>query len=253
MNSTIFIAPSLWNNQLNDYFAIGFFIALIVLQIRLLQRRRGHDPKVYSPALAWLRASSYFCLAYLIGWGSGVIDSVLAKPLFSDEQLHNPLWLALTAACFVVILFGYLRIWKVGTFNDGRIYRWWLTPWYGIAWGFAQASIFMSIWAGIELFGWPLWISGLVAYFAIGGYNGCWQQFYWDIYVSPPHNEKAFNTRKVLLAHTPNLIITMIYIALFGNLGIYFILQGIALGISASILRFPAWWDNYSAEAGATR
>lgn len=253
MNTPLFIAPSLWNGQLNDYVAAACILALIVLQLLLRKQAAQHDPKIYSPKLAWLRAISYYLAAYVIGWSSGVIDTLLETPFIRAEQSGNPLWQGMTALCFAVILFGYLRIWKVGTFHDNRIYRWWITPWYGIAWGFAQASIFLSIWAVIDLSGWPLWLTAILAYVVIGAYNGCLQQFYWDIYVSPPHNEKAFNTRKVLLAHTPNLIVCLIYLSLFGNLGIYFILQGLALGISASIMRFPAWFDDYSAEAGATR
>jgi hypothetical protein len=65
---------------------------------------------------------------------------------------------------------------------------------------------------------------------------------WWDIHVSPPHNIKATNTGKVLLAHNPFLLSSLTYFVIYGNAGIYVILNACALGASAVALRFPPFW-----------
>jgi hypothetical protein len=69
-----------------------------------------------------------------------------------------------------------------------------------------------------------------------------YQLGWWDIHVSPPHNIKATNTGKVLLAHNPFLLTSLAYLLIYGNVGIYVILYACALAASAVALRFPPFW-----------
>ncbi len=227
-------------------------LAVILLGI-YLQQRRGIAKDCYSPRLAWLRAGLYFCACLLIANVSGVLFKVLNSPLATAAQLVNPFWWLLTAACTVVIVVGYAVIWPIGTFHDGRQRHAALSLLYGSVWGICQGLLFLSFWAWVEYSGLAVYWVAIISYGLIGAYNGCWHNFFWDIYVSPPHNYSEWNGRKVLFCHTPNLLICLSYLALYGNAGIYVLLQGVALAASAYAMRFPAFWDDYSAEAGRER
>ena len=59
--------------------------------------------------------------------------------------------------------------------------------------------------------------------------------------------------KKVLYCHVPNLLIGLIWLALWGNFGLWVLLQTFCLLASAHAMRFPAWYDSYRGVAGATR
>jgi hypothetical protein len=69
-----------------------------------------------------------------------------------------------------------------------------------------------------------------------------YQLGWWDIHVSPPHNIKATNAGKVLLSHNPFLFSSLAFFVIYGNAGIYVILNACALGACAVALRFPPFW-----------
>ncbi len=69
-----------------------------------------------------------------------------------------------------------------------------------------------------------------------------YQLGWWDIHVSPPHNLRATNNGKVLFAHQPFLIASLGFLLVYGNVGIYVILNALALCCSAVALRFPPFW-----------
>ena len=233
---------------------VVLLLVLVVICALLSVRRQAHaGAAIYLPQAAWLRALAYFGLCLIVANYSGVLATVLNSPLASQAQLADPWWLALTGACLAVIVIGYALIWPLGTFNDGRKAHPVLSLLYGVVWGSCQGLLFLSFWAAAQSSGLGVWWVALISYILIGAYNGCLHNFYWDKYVSPPHNYSEWNTRKVLLCHTPNLLICLPYLALYGNVGIYVLLQGLALAISAFVMRFPAWWDDYAAEAGAER
>ena len=233
---------------------IGCIVLIaFVLAVTYLVQRRGIAANSYSAKLAWLRAGIYFCVCLLIASGSGVLATVLTTPLATAAQMADPLWWALTAVCSTVIVIAYAVIWPIGTFTDGRCLHPLLTLIYGGLWGVCQGLLFLSMWALVERSGLAVYWVAAISYLLIGAYNGCWHHFFWDIYVSPPHNYSEWNGRKVLFCHTPNLLLCLIYLALYGNVGIYVLLQGVALAASAYRMRFPAFWDDYSAVSGQER
>lgn len=207
----------------------------------------------YSPKMAWLRACAYFSVCLVVAHFSGALASVFHAALATPEQLGDALWWLLTLACLAVIVIGYGVIWPIGTFTDGRRLHPVLTLVYGSVWGACQALMFLSIWALVARSGLAVYWVAIISYLLIGAYNGCWHHFLWDIYVSPPHNYSEWNGKKVLLCHTPNLVLCLTYLALYGNAGIFVLLQGLALALSAYAMRFPAFWDDYTAEAGRER
>lgn len=209
--------------------------------------------KTYSPKLAWLRALAYFAACLGVAGMTGVLGRVISEPLATEAQRASPLWWAHTALYFAVIVVGYGVIWPIGTFTDGRKRHALLAPAYGLAWGLCQGLWFLSIWTLLGKTGLStLWVAGL-SYLAIGGYNAVYHSQFWDIYVSPPHNYTEWNAKKVLLCHTPNLLVGLSYLAIQGNAAIFALTQGLALALSAFFMRFPAPWDDYTAEAGRER
>jgi hypothetical protein len=227
--------------------------ALLALALVYRWRRRAVDDGVYHPALAWLRAGLYFCACWIVAALSGALDAVVAAPLASAAQRADPWWWLLTGICTAVIAFGYGLIWPRGTFTDGRRRHSLLSLAFGSVWGISQGLLFVSFWLLIAATGLePVWVA-VLSYLAIGGYNGFWHRFVWDIHVSPPHNYTEWNAHKVLFCHTPNLLVCLCYLALYGNFGVFVLLQGLALALSAYAMRFPAFWDDYRAQPGRER
>ncbi len=233
---------------------VATLLGLMLVLARAYARQRRTVPAgTYHPGLAWLRAGFYFCACWIIASVCGVLNAIADAPLASAEQRADPWWWALTAFCTAVIVLGYGVIWPKGTFTDGRRRHTLLSLAYGAVWGLSQGLLFVSFWILIASTGLHVGWVAVLSYLAVGGYNGVWHQFVWDIHVSPPHNYSEWNARKVLLCHTPNLLVCLCYLALYGNFGVFVLLQGLALALSAQAMRFPAFWDDYRAIPGRER
>lgn len=207
----------------------------------------------YEPRAAWRWALSYFLVCGLIGALSGAWQRAFGQPLVSPQQLGDPLWLGMTLLGVLIIAVGYGLIWPRGTFTDGRVDHPWLSTGFGLVWGLSQGLLFSSLWVVVEWTGLaPVWVA-VCSYLLIGAYNALWHAKVWDIRVSPPHNLRAWNTRKILACHTPNLLFCMGYLLLTDSFGVFVLLQALALALSARAMRFPAWWDDYRATAGEER
>lgn len=236
-----------------DSFAgiLALLVSLGFVWYCLLRRKVSSDR--YNPRLAWVRAGLYFGLCLIIASFSGVIAKLSAGSWLEPGQVSDPVWWVSTILCFAVIFVAYAVIWPKGTFTDGRKNRPFLTITYGAVWGLCQGLLFLSVWALVEASGLAVYWVAIISYFLIGAYNGCLHNFFWDIYVSPPHNYSEWNTKKVLYCHTPNLMFTLSWLAMYGNAGLFVLLQSVALAASSYAMRFPAFWDDYDAVAGQER
>lgn len=231
--------------------AVLLVAAVLLALLVLCSRRAAAD--TYVPLLAWLRAGIYFCVCLLVAASSGALALVLQRPLATAAQWHDPRWWAYSLLCGAVVVVAYAVIWPRGTFTDGRRAHPLLSLVYGSVWGLCQGLLFVSIWLGVARSGLaPGWVA-VVSYLLIGTYNGLLHRYFWDIQVSPPHNYSEWNARKVLLCHTPNLIVCLSYLAVYANFGIFVLLQAVALAASARAMRFPAPWDDYRAVPGQER
>lgn len=202
----------------------------------------------YHPGRAWLVAGAWFAVCLVAGQASGVL-AALARPAPRGEAG----WVALTLLAAAVVLVAYALIWPRGTFTDGRVRHAFLAPAFGAAWGFCQGTSFLVLWALIERTGLSLPWLAVAAYLAIGAFNAVFHRFFWDRLVAPPHNYRNWNARKVLLCHTPNLVVCLLHFALFRDAAVFVGLQMLALAASAVAMRFPAPWDAYRARAGEER
>lgn len=202
-------------------------------------------PRIWQPAVAWAFAGSYVALCLLVATLAGTLDAL--KPRAFSELPWVP-----TALGTAVIVLAYGVIWPRGTFTDGRRRHWLALP-FGAAWGLAQGLWFLTLWRSISAIGWPASATVLMSFGVIATYTALFQRLFWDIYVSPPHNLRLWNLRKVLLCHVPNLLCTLSYLALYDD-GVVFVLwQMLALTLSAWALRMPPPWDAYRAIAGEER
>ena len=100
------------------------------------------------------------------------------------------------------------------------------------------------MYAVLEEFQFARIINAVFLVVLIAVYNLNYQSGWWDIHVSPPHNIRDWNNRKVLFAHNPFLLATLTYFVMYGNAGIYVILNACALGASAVAMRFPPFWES---------
>ena len=244
---------TLLTGSLADWIAADAISGLIILTIWYLLAARDHDLKLYSPKLAWLRAGIYFCAGLLLSWGLGVLHSLLSTPLVTAEQLASWLWIVYSLFYLAVLWVGYIILWPKGTYTDGRMAHPLVTTLYGLAWGICHGQVFLCLWAIAEFTGLNSYWVAAIAYLLLSGYNFVFHQFFWDVHVSPPHNYEAWNMKKVQFYHAPNLLVGFIWLAIWGNFGLWVLLQTFALTASAHYMRFPAPWDDYTGVAGETR
>ena len=237
---------------LADWIAGAAAVALPGLLAACRRRAAGRDARRYDPRLAWLCAGAYFCAVLPLSWALGVLPSLLDAPLVTAAQWRDPHWIAYTLFYAAVLWVAYMRIWPLGSFTDGRRRHPLLATGYGLGWGLCHGQAFLCFWALAERSGLGVfWVAGLT-FLLLSGYNFAFHQFFWDVRVSPPHNYAAWNLRKVLCCHAPNLALGLVWLALWGNFGLWLLLQTACLLASAHHMRFPAWYDDYTAVAGET-
>lgn len=201
-------------------------------------------PPPYDARTAWRRATIYFTVCWFVATGTGSLQAVWGRPLATNAQLSDPLWWIWTAVCTAVILVGYGYIWPKGTLTHGRKLNIPAVLIFGFFWGTSEGLLFITVWSIIDFIVagtgyWSPLLVGVATFLVLSTFKGIWHSQYWDIYVSPEHNIEEWNLRKVLLAHTPNLIVTLIHLNVFLSVGLFVIWQTIALMLSAYFMHFP--------------
>ena len=90
---------------------------------------------------------------------------------------------------------------------------------------------------------WTPWQQGILAYVFISLWQWLLMDMYWDIYISPEHDNPKSIKLKVLLTHVPNVTLSLIFFIIHQNYAIFIALQTLAL-LGASIhMRMPAPWS----------
>ena len=200
----------------------------------------------YDPRSAWLRAVIYFVICFAIAHFTGALALVLSQPLASADNLHDVRWVLFTLLCIAVEVWSYVYLWPRGTLTHGRQLYWSVVLTFGLLWGLSEGLLFLSVfvltsqWIASKLLVW------IISFSVISTFLGLWHQFYWDIYVAPEHNILEWNIKKVLYAHIPNIVITLTYLSLYGNAGIFVLCQTFALVASTYFMRFPPFWAHNS-------
>lgn len=230
----------------------GFFLAVLVLLavfvFALVKNRRHHDPEVHSPPLAWLRGGIYLCSMLLFGAATGVVETIVSSPFVTPSQLREPAWLAMTLLCFGITYWAYGVWWPRGTVTHGRKAYPLASAAFGVLWGTAASQLQLGLFSTFQFFGLGRATAAVAVYFFFALFTSWFQVSWWDIRVSPPHNVRAWNTKKVLFAHNPFLIATLAHFALFGNAALFWLFQALALAAAAVAMRFPPFWVEDSTE-----
>jgi hypothetical protein len=223
---------------------LGVIVVGIATGAVFFAARAHHDPAIYSPKIAWLRAWVYYCFIILFSWVTGVLGYVLDHPLIAPGRLGDTTWLIIVAVCWVVAVWGYAYWWPKGTITHGR--KLYILPalFHGSVWGFCAGLLYLSMYAMLEQFGFPGIVNALILVAILSVYNLNYQIGWWDIYVSPPHNLRATNNGKVALAHQPFLLATLTLLVMYGDAGMYVLLSTFALASSAVAMRFPPFWES---------
>ncbi|WNC72217.1 hypothetical protein RGQ13_19155 [Thalassotalea psychrophila] len=199
----------------------------------------------FIPMAAWLRAGIFFCFFYLVSWATGTMEAIANSPLYTEEQLNDPVWVACVIGLFAFIIFAYWGIWAKNTMQFGRKLD--LLPQlvFGLIWGTAFGQMFLSFWylgvlIGPEWASWQLWI---FAYICISVWQALLMDLYWDIYISPEHDTPKSIKMKVPLTHIPNVTLCLIFFAVYENQVIFIALQTVALVGCTIHMRMPAPWS----------
>jgi hypothetical protein len=216
---------------------------MILLAMELRRRGPARPPQEYDPQRAWLRAGIYFCACWLFGLLTGVAQTLFTRPLVLAQQLANPAWLLFTGLCFVVVGVGYWVIWPRGTQTHGRRLNLPAVLLFGALWGFSEPVLFLSFWTLVGRVSTVPVLRIAGSFIAVAAFIGLWHSLYWDIYVAPPHNIQAWNLRKVLFVHVPNLLVSLSYLAVYDNSGVFVLVQAFGLLGSTLFMRFPGFWS----------
>lgn len=225
--------------------AAGFALVAAAFVVVLRRYLRGRDVWRYDTRAAWLRAGAYFSTAWAIASATGTLPTILAQPVVRDGQLADPVWLVGVVVVTLVVVIGYWVIWPIGTRAHGRRVVIPDTLLFGLAWGVSEGLLFASVYVTSlrllgGLWGGRVW-AAVLTIVVISLFNGVGHATYWDVHVSPEHNVIDWNLRKVALVHTPNLMLTTVFVAWHGNLGLWVGWETIALVGSAVMMRFPTF------------
>ena len=222
-------------------------LAVIVLGLGVgavfFAARANHDPTVYSPRLAWIRAWVYYCIVIVIAWMSGALGYIFDRPLIAPGRLQDTTWLILITVCWLVAIWAYVYWWPRGTLTHDRKLYLLPTIVHGLMWGFCAGILYLSMYAAIEQFGFPGIVNAIILVAILSVFNLNYQVGWWDIYVSPRHNIKATNNGKVALAHQPFLIAVLTLLVMYGDGGMFVLLSMFAMTCSAVAMRFPPFWE----------
>jgi uncharacterized membrane protein YbhN (UPF0104 family) len=223
-------------------------LAVIVLGLALgsvfFNVRAAHDPSIYSPKIAWIRAWIYYCFVILLGWVTGVLGYILERPLIAAGRTDDALWWSVVGVCWLIAIWGYVYWWPRGTITHGRKLHLLPALIHGSMWGLSAGLLYLSFYAMIEQFGFPAIVNGIALVLVVAVYSMNYQLGWWDVFVSPPHNQRATNNGKVAFAHQPFMLATLTLLIMYGDAGLFAVLTIFVMTCSAIAMRFPSFRDS---------
>ena len=167
-----------------------------------------------------------------------------ARQLFTAEQAADSSWTTYAYICFGYIFFAYWILWASKTLTFDRKFYVGSEIVFGLLWGLSMGQLLLSfvhLWgtaAGLE--GWALYGA---SYACMGFWQYLFQDVYWDVWVSPEHDDPKSIIVKTILSHIPNVAICLGFLVFFGkNYTLYVLSQTFALVAASIFQRFPAPW-----------
>ena len=225
-------------------------LALVPGLLAVIRWRYASVPAgTYHPRPAILKALVYFLMVAALANAS----SALAWFMGSVAQARDGLWWALSVPLALLVGSVYALIWSRGVFTDGRQWQPLWQSLFGLVWGLFHGLMFLILWQLAGLLVTAPWMQVALSFVLIATFNALWHGMFWDIQVSPPHNLKAWNLRKVLLCHSPNLALSLAHLGYFCDAVFFVAMQMLALMLSSLLMRFPGWNSAYRGRAGEQR
>lgn len=175
----------------------------------------------------YVRAAAYFTACWVVAVLAGV-----------PGRLHwsAPAWAVV--GCLLLEVVAYGVIWPIGTYVLDRP-RDWVSTAFGVVWGLCEAPLLLAGYLVVDRLGLGDVATVGLAFGVLAAFQGGWHAAYWDTKVAPEHNDPAWNLRKVLLCHTPNLLVTLAFVRAYDAGGWFVVFQVVALTLSARAMRFP--------------
>ena len=223
---------------------IVIIVAVLLIAVYLV-RYRHHPPDIFVPIAAWLRACIYFSACYLVAIATGVFDALLSNPIATSEQIADLAWWIWVVGLALLVTVAYWGIWARYTLRFDRRLDVIPQTIFGLLWGAASGLLFLSFYHAARAVGstWAAWQVWLLAYTSIAIWQGLWQDYYWDVYISPEHDSPWSIKFKVAATHIPNITTCLIFFALYENSAIFIVLQTWALLGASVAMRMPAPWS----------
>jgi len=116
---------------------------------------------------------------------------------------------------------------------------------FGLLWGIASGLLFLFFYRIAQAVG-STWVTRqvwLLAYVMIAVWQWLWQDYYWDVYISPEHDSPWSIKLKVFATHIPNITTCLIFFVIYKNYAIFVTLQTWALLGASLAMRMPPPWS----------
>lgn len=211
--------------------------AAALLVLAMLARAKWGQAR-YDVARAWGLAGCYFSVCFAISGALGVLPALFTSSSTWAQLVDARWWLGLSAVLAIVII-AYGFVWPAGTQTHGRRRDLPAALCFGTLWGLSEGQLFLCLWVALQLLLPAGWLVPVASFVLIATFSALWHSKFWDILVTPEHNDPAWNLRKVLFAHVPSLATTLCFLALTGNAGLFVLFQTLALVLSSVAMRMP--------------
>jgi hypothetical protein len=197
---------------------------------------------VWKPGAAWTRALIYFCFCNIFTAASGTLEQIFSQPLYTEDQITNPYWIAYCVFCFLYVFFAYWVLWSRMTLTFDRKYYLGSEILFGILWGYSTGGLLLSFYHLWSLTSAPGWLIFLLSFASLGFWQYIIQDYFWDIYVSPEHDTPKSIIIKTVVCHIPNVLISLGFLSIWNNYVLFITLFIFALVASTIFQKFPAPW-----------
>ncbi len=214
----------------------------IVMIVVYITKYKDLPIEIWKPDAAWTRASIYFSFCNIIIILSGTAERILNQPLFTLIQITNPYWVVYCCFCFIYVFFAYWILWSRMTLTFNRKYYIGSEIIFGLIWGFSTGGLLLSFYHLWGLINIPSLVHYLLTFASMGIWQYFFQDYFWDIYVSPEHDTPKSIIIKTLVCHIPNVAITLGFLTLWNNYAIFIAFYIFALIASTIFQKFPAPW-----------
>jgi len=214
----------------------GIMIGIYIIKYR------GLPINAWKPGASWTRALIYFSFCNIFIAASGTLEQIFSRPFFTSEQLSEFSWILYIIFCFIFVFIAYVIIWPRNTLIFDRKLYLGSEIVFGVIWGFSTGGLLLSFYHLWSLTNIPPWGIYILSFFSIAIWQYFIQAYFWDIYISPEHDTPKSILIKTFACHVPNVLISLVFLTIWGNYAIFLLIFIMALVSSTISQRFPAPW-----------